>query len=43
MELTEIAENVYEIEQRGEMRVPVRVYASEPLPEEMLEEGDLTI
>jgi len=43
MDLTEIAENVYEIERRGEMRIPVRVYASDPLLEEMLEEGDLTL
>ena len=43
MEFTEIAENVYEIQRRGKMRVPVRVYASEPLMEEMLEEGDLTL
>ncbi|WP_306061264.1 RtcB family protein [Natronococcus wangiae] len=43
MDLTEITENVYEIEQTGEMQVPVRVYASEPLLKEMLEEGDLTL
>nr|WP_306060912.1 RtcB family protein [Natronococcus sp. AD5] len=43
MEVTEIAENVYEIGRRGEMQVPVRVYASEPLLEKMLEEGELTL
>lgn len=43
MDLTKITENVHEIEQTGEMLVPVRVYASEPLLKEMLEEGDLTL
>ncbi|WP_254545690.1 RtcB family protein [Halomarina pelagica] len=39
MELTEVAENVYEIPRSGDMRVPARVYASEPLLEKMREEG----
>ncbi|KAB1197237.1 MULTISPECIES: RtcB family protein [Haloferax] len=43
VELSNIEENVYEIERTGAMRVPARVYGSEQLIEEMLEEGDLTL
>ncbi|MFC7158087.1 RtcB family protein [Halomarina halobia] len=39
MEITEVAEDVYEIPRSGDMRVPARVYASEPLLEKMREEG----
>ncbi|MFC6837641.1 RtcB family protein [Halomarina ordinaria] len=39
MEPTEVAEDVYEIPRSGDMRVPARVYASEPLLEKMREEG----
>ncbi len=41
--LTQVAENVYEIPRTGEMRVPVRVYGSESLVEDMRSEGDLTL
>ena len=41
--LTEIAENVYEIPRSGEMHVPVRVYGSEALIEEMRSDDDLTL
>lgn len=43
VELSAVGENVYEIERTGSMRVPARVYGSETLVEEMLEEGDLTL
>jgi tRNA-splicing ligase RtcB len=43
IQLATVAENVYEIPREGEMRVPVRVYASEALLEEMRLEGDLTL
>jgi tRNA-splicing ligase RtcB len=39
MNPTQIDENVYEIPREGEMRAPARVFASEPLLEEMIEEG----
>ena len=39
MELTKVSENVYEIPREGDMNVPARVYASEPLLEKMREEG----
>ncbi|MFD1514675.1 RtcB family protein [Halomarina rubra] len=39
MHLTELTENVHEIAREGEMRVPTRVFASEPLLEKMREEG----
>ena len=39
MELTQVSENVYEIAQEGEMHVPARVYASEPLLAAMEDEG----
>ena len=39
MDLTELAENVYEIPREGEMRAPARVFASEPLLEKMRDEG----
>jgi len=39
MDPTEIAENVYEIPREGGMDVPARVFASEPLLEKMIEEG----
>jgi len=39
MDLRRLDENVYEIPAQGEMRVPARVYASEPLLEGMREEG----
>lgn len=43
MELTEVAENIYEIPKHDDMRVPARVYASEALFKEMQVEGDLTL
>ena len=43
IQLTQVAENVYEIPRADEMRVPVRVYGSEALLEEMQTEGDLTL
>ncbi len=43
IELTEVAPNVYEVPRAGEMRVPLRVYGSESLIEEMRAEGDLTL
>ncbi|WP_416838658.1 RtcB family protein [Haloferax sp. DFSO52] len=43
VELVKLEENVYEIERTGPMNVPARVYGSETLIEEMLEEGDLTL
>jgi len=39
MDLTELRENVYEIPREGEMRVPARVFASDPLLGKMREEG----
>jgi tRNA-splicing ligase RtcB len=39
MDLRQIDENVYEIPKEGDMRVPARVYASDPLLEKMQEEG----
>jgi tRNA-splicing ligase RtcB len=39
MDPTEITENVYEIPREGGMHVPARVFASEPLLEKMVEEG----
>ncbi len=39
MDITQVDENVYEIRQEGEMRVPARVFASKPLLEKMQEEG----
>ncbi|MFC7095795.1 RtcB family protein [Halobaculum marinum] len=42
-QLERVAANVYEIARTGDMRVPVRVYGSEPLIEEMRLEGDLTL
>ena len=41
--LTRVAENIYEIPRTEEMRVPVRVYGSEALVEEMRTEDDLTL
>ncbi|MGM0590949.1 MAG: RtcB family protein [Halobacteriota archaeon] len=43
MELTRVADNVYEIGRTDDMRVPARVYSSEVLLEEMQTEGDLTL
>ena len=43
IQLAEVAENIYEIPREGEMRVPVRVYGSERLVEELRSEGDLTL
>ncbi len=43
IQLAEVAENIYEIPRDDEMRVPVRVYGSESLIEEMRTEGDLTL
>ena len=43
VELSAIAENVHEIERTGSMRVPVRVYGSEALVEEMRQAGDDTL
>jgi tRNA-splicing ligase RtcB len=43
IQLTEVAENVYEIPRTGEMHVPVRVYGSEALIEEMRSVDDLTL
>ncbi|QLG61136.1 RtcB family protein [Halorarum salinum] len=42
-QLAEVAENVYEIPRRDDMRVPARVYGSASLIEEMRAEGDLTL
>lgn len=41
--LAEVAENIYEIPRTDEMHVPVRVYGSEALIEEMRTDGDLTL
>jgi len=43
IQLVQVAENVHEIPQTDEMRVPVRVYGSDALLEEMQTEGDLTL
>lgn len=43
IQLAQVTENIYEIPQADEMRVPVRVYGSEALIEEMQTEGDLTL
>jgi tRNA-splicing ligase RtcB len=43
IQLTPVAENVYEITQDGEMYVPVRVYGSEALVEEMRTVDDRTL
>ena len=43
IQLAQVAENVYEIPQSDDMRVPVRVYGSDALLEEMQTEGDLTL
>jgi tRNA-splicing ligase RtcB len=42
-DLTQVAENVYEIQQSGDMRVPVRVYGSDELVAEMRAADDLTL
>lgn len=41
--VTRLDENVYEIERTGEMNVPARIYASEPLLGEMQLTGDQTL
>ncbi len=41
MELNQVSENIYEIPKQGDMRVPARVYASEPLLDEI--SGDKTL
>lgn len=41
MELEKVSDNIYQIEQEGEMNVPARVYASEELLEEI--RGDKTL
>ncbi|WP_435361634.1 RtcB family protein [Haloarchaeobius sp. DFWS5] len=41
--LNPVEENVYELPQSGDMRVPVRVYASEALLTELQTTGDLTL
>lgn len=42
-QLTEVAENIYEIPEENEMHVPARVYGSEVLIEEMRSTDDLTL
>ncbi|MFB6144632.1 MAG: RtcB family protein [Candidatus Nanohaloarchaea archaeon] len=41
METNKVDENIYEIEREGEMQVPARIYASEPLLEKMKDDKTL--